>query len=95
MELDPVNECFIVDGPSMGGPSSERLEVCFASSADVGVVDGKEGDEFDRVHLDLAITHAVATARFHFRPLPQPERHRYGTRQHLGAQFPAELHGLT
>ena len=82
-----------MDRPSMGGPSSERFEVCFASSADVGAVDGREGDQFDRLDLDLAGTHSVETARFHLRLPPQPERHRYVTRQHVRTQFPAELHG--
>lgn len=62
MELDPVKEGLITDWPSMSGPSSERLEVGFASSADVGVVDGEKGDQFDRVNLDTAIAHGVATA---------------------------------
>lgn|ERR1700733_3543883 len=95
MECDPVKKCLVVNGPSMGSPSSEGFEICFASSADVGLFDGEEGDELDRVNLDPAIAHAIATARLHLRPLPQPERHRYVPRQHLGAQFPAELHGLT
>jgi hypothetical protein len=95
MELDPVEECFIVDGSSMGGPPSERFEVCFASPVDVGVVDERKRDQFDRVNLDLAVAHAVATARFHLRPPPQPERHRYVTRQHGRTQFSAELHTPT
>jgi len=84
-----------VDGPSVSGPSSERFEVCFASSADIGVVDGGEGDQFDRVNLDLAVAHAVVTAMSHLRPPPQPERHRDVTRQHVRTQLPAELHELT
>jgi hypothetical protein len=63
----------------MGGPSSERFEVHFAGSVDIGLVDESERDQFDRVNLDLTVAHAVATARFHFRPLPQPERHGKGT----------------
>jgi hypothetical protein len=47
MKLDPVEKCFIVDGASMGGPLSERFEVRFASSADVGAVDRTEWDKFD------------------------------------------------
>jgi hypothetical protein len=42
MKLDPVEERFIVDGASMGGPLSERFEVRFAGSANVGDVDGTE-----------------------------------------------------
>jgi len=95
MELDPVEECFIVDGPSMGGPSSERFEVCFASPVDVGVVDERKRDQVDRVNLDLAVAHAVVTAKSHLRPPPQPERHRYVTRQHMRTQLSAELHRLT
>lgn len=70
MELDPVKERSIADWPSMGGTSSESLEVCFASSADIGVVDGEKGDQFDRVDFDTAIAHAVATARSHLRSPP-------------------------
>jgi hypothetical protein len=84
-----------VDGPGMGGTLSQRFEVWFASSADVGVVDESKGDKFDRVNLDLPVSHAVATTSSDLRPPPQPERHRYVTRQHVRTQFPAELHGLT
>src|ERR1039458_1328860 len=95
VELDPVEESLIVDRASMGSPLAERFEVCFASLTYVGVVDGGEGDQFDRVNLDLAIAHAIASTRSHFRPPPQPERHRYFTRQNVPTQFPAELHGVT
>ncbi len=27
MELDPVERCFVVDGPCMGCPSSERFKI--------------------------------------------------------------------
>jgi hypothetical protein len=95
MELDPVQECLVVDGPRMGGPSAERFEVCFASSADVGAVDGGERDQFDRVDLDVAFVHSVATARLHLGLSPQPERHRDVAGQHVRTQLSAELHGVT
>jgi hypothetical protein len=83
VELDPVEEGFIVDRPSMGGPLSERFKVCLASLEYVGVVDGREGDQLDRVNLDLAVTHSIATTRSHFRPPPQPECHCYVARQNV------------
>jgi hypothetical protein len=49
----------------------------------VGVVDGREGDQLDRVNLDLAVTHSIATTRSHFRPPPQPECHCYVARQNV------------
>jgi hypothetical protein len=51
----------------MGGPTSEGLEICLASSARVPGIDGEEGDQFDRVHLDLAVAQAMATAILHRR----------------------------
>lgn len=95
VELDPVEERFILDRPCVGCPRPEGFEVCFASEEYVGAVDGGEGDLFDRVNLDLTVAHPIATARSHLWALPQPEGQRDVTRQDASAQFPAELHGLT
>jgi hypothetical protein len=43
MELDPIQDRFIFDRTSVGGPSSECFEVCFAGSVDVGVVYESDG----------------------------------------------------
>lgn len=93
MELDPVDECFIVDGTGMSGPPSKGFKIRFAGPAYVGLVDGTEWDQFDRVDFDLAVAHAVPTTRFYLGPAPQPERDRDVTRQHARTKFPAELHG--
>ena len=95
MELDPIQDRFIFDRTSVGGPSSECFEVCFAGSVDVGVVYESERDQFDRVNLDLAATNAVPTPRFHLRPSPQTERHRDVTRHDRVTKLAAELHGPT
>jgi hypothetical protein len=70
MKLDPVDKRFIVDGTRMSGPPSKGFKICFASTANVGLVDGGEGDQFDGVHLNLAVAHNVPTTRFHLRPAP-------------------------
>ena len=95
MKLDPVEECFIADGSSMGGSLSKRFKIRFAGACDIGVVNGGEGDEFDQVNLNLAVIHAVPTASFDLRPPPQAEGHRDIASQHMGTQFPAELHRMT
>lgn len=84
-----------MDGAGMGSTLPERFEVCFAGSAHIGLVDGREGDQFDRVNFDQAVAHLVATACLHFRPPPQPERHGYVTGQDGQTELPAELHGPT
>ena len=88
MELDPVERCRHRSA-GMGGPSSKRFEVCFAGPTDVGVVDEREGDQLNRINLDLTVGHAVTTARSHLRPPPEPERHGDVTRQHTRPQFAA------
>ncbi len=93
MELDPVEKSFIIDGPSMGGPCSEGLEVCFSGSLDVAVVNRREGDQLDRINLDHAAVHAVATTRLNLRSPPQPEGQGDVPGRHVRAQLAAELHG--
>ncbi len=73
MKLDAEQHRFIADGPSMGSSRSERLEILFARSAYVLIVDESEGNPFDRVDLNVAIAYAVSTAGLHPRPPPQPE----------------------
>ncbi len=93
MEFDPIDQGVIVDRPGMSGPSSKGCEVRLACSADVGVIDEREGDQFDRIDLDFTVTDPVATAGLHLQPTPQPERHGDVTGQHACTQFLAELHG--
>jgi hypothetical protein len=95
MEFNTVKKCLVLNGSSMGSPVSERFEVRFARSADIDLVDGGEGDQFDGVNFDLALGNTVTTALFHFWPFPQPERHGDVTGQHMGPQLPAELHDAT
>jgi len=95
MERDPKQDRLIVDRPSMGGPSSQRLPVFLSGSADVGIIDEGEGDGFDGLNLDQTITDAVPTAGLHLGSLPESERDRYVTGQHGGSKLAAELHDLT
>jgi hypothetical protein len=92
MEFDPIEHGLVVDGPSVGSPSLEGFEVRFAGTEEVGVVDEGEGNQFDRVDLDLPTSDAVPAARLHLGSLPQAERHRDVTRQHGCSKFSAELH---
>jgi len=92
VKLDPIHKRFIVDGTGMSGPSSKGFEICFASPANVGLLDGRERDQFDRVNFDVTLAHTAPTTRFHLGPSPQPERHSDVTRQHVRSKFPAELH---
>jgi hypothetical protein len=92
VKLDPVDEGFVVDGASMSGPLSKRFEVRFASPSNVCLGDGREGDQFHRVNLDLTIANSVATTRFDLRTSPESERQSYVAGQHVGSKFPTEFH---
>ena len=94
MEPDPVEISLIVDGPGVGGPMPERLQVCLASPAKVIVVNERERDQLDRIDFDLAIAHPISAATFHLGAPPQSECDRNVTRQHGGPKFSAELHRL-
>jgi hypothetical protein len=85
VELYAVQERSIVDWPGVGSPSAKRFEVRFASMENIGIIDRRERNQFDRINLNLTIADAVAPAGFYFWSLPEPERHGYVTRQDLGA----------
>lgn len=70
MELDPINECLVMDRSGMGGPLSKRFEIHFAGSVNVGRVYRRERNQFHRVNFDLPGAHSVQTASSHFRPPP-------------------------
>jgi hypothetical protein len=65
VELDPIDKSVVVDRPGMSGPQSKGFEVDLARSPDVGVIDERERDQFDRIDLDLTFAHTVATAGLH------------------------------
>jgi tetratricopeptide (TPR) repeat protein len=92
VELDPVHERVVLDGPGVGGSPAERFEVRFPGAADIVLVDRAERHQFDRVDLDPARPDWVTAARQHFPPLPEPERDGDVARQDVVAQFLAELH---
>jgi hypothetical protein len=54
----------------MSGPPSKGFKICFASTANVGLVDRGERDQVDGVHLDLTAAHTISTTRFHLWPSP-------------------------
>ena len=53
VKLDSVDDRVVTDRTGVGGPSAERFEFGFACPSKVGSVDGSEGDQLDRVNLDL------------------------------------------
>ena len=76
VELDPVQERVLVDGPGVGSAPAKGFDVCLTGSVDVGIVDRREGDKLDQVDLDPTVTDTVAATGFHLRPTPETERHR-------------------
>lgn len=92
VELDPVQQGAVVDGPGVGGSPAEGLEVCFPGAADIVLVDRGEGNQLDRVDLDPAQSDRVTAPRRHFRPTPEPERDSDLARQDVLTQLFAELH---
>jgi len=92
VELDPVQEGAVVDGPGVCGSPAEGFEVCFPGAADIVLIDRGEGNQFDRVHLDPAPCDWVTAPRRHLPPAPEPERDGYFARQDVLTQFLAELH---
>jgi hypothetical protein len=63
VELDPVCEGVVVDGPGMGGSPAEGVEVCLSGAADIILVDRGEGDQLDRVdHVTAAQPDALGPA---------------------------------
>jgi hypothetical protein len=95
MELDPVKERVVTDGTGVSGSPAEGLEVSLAGAPQIEILDGGEGNELDRLDLDLPGSDAVAATGFHLRPAPQPERDRDEPGQHVFAQLLAELHEQT
>src|SRR5262249_16197999 len=92
VELYPVQGGVVVDGPGVGGPSTEGFEVCFSCAADIVLVDRREGNQLDRVDFDPAQSNRVTAPWRHFRPAPEPERDSDLARQDVLAQLFAELH---
>ena len=92
VELDPVHEGAVVDGPGVGGSPAEGFEVCFPGAADIVLVDRGEGNQFDRLDLDPAQSDWVTAPRQHFPLAPEPERDGDLARQDVLAQLFAELH---
>jgi hypothetical protein len=92
VELDPVQEGVVVDGPSVGGSPAEGFEVCFSGEADIVRVDRGEGNQLDRVDLDPARSDRVTAPQRHFPLAPEPERDSDLARQDVLAQLFAELH---
>ena len=82
-------------GPAWAARAPEGFEVRLAGADEVGLVDEGERDQFDRVDLDAAVTHAVATTGLHLRPPPESEGHGDLTGQDLGTKLSAELHRFT
>jgi hypothetical protein len=92
VKLDPIDKRVIADGTGMSCPSSKGFKVSFARTPNVGLIDGREGDQFDRVHFDLTVVHTVPTTRLYLGSPPQPERQRYVTGQYIRSKLRAELH---
>jgi hypothetical protein len=92
VKFDPVDEGFVVNRACVSGALSKRLEIRFASPSNICLGDGREGDQFHRVNLNLTIANSVTTTRFDFWTLPEPERHGYVAGQHVGSKFPTEFH---
>jgi len=85
VELDPVDERVVADGTGVSGSPPQRLPVLLTCASDIAVVDGGEGDELDRVHLDPTTLDPVTATHLHLRPTPQPERDGDPTGQHVVA----------
>lgn len=83
VELNPVEKSVVADRPGVSSSPTEGFEVGFAGETHVGLVDGGERDEFDRVDLDLTVRDAIAATGLHLGPLPQPERDGDPSGQHL------------
>jgi hypothetical protein len=79
-------------GPAWAAPSAQSLEVGLARVSEVGLVDGTEGDELDRVDLDVSVGDAVAATGFDLRSAPQTERHGDLAGKDSSAQLGTELH---
>ena len=62
-ELDPEQPRVVGDGARMSRPLPELLPILLARVAEVGRRDGAEGDDLDRLDLDLPVTDTVATPR--------------------------------
>jgi hypothetical protein len=92
VELDPVHEGVVVDGPGVGGSPAEGFNVCLSGAADIVLVDQREGNQFDRVDLDPAWSDGVPAPRRHFPTAPEPDRDGNLARQDVLAQLLAELH---
>jgi len=85
VELDPVEKSLVTDRPGVGSPLAEGFEIDFAGAPHVGVVDGGEGDQLDRVDLDPTPGDAVAAASLYLGTAPQPERDGDLAGQHVSA----------
>ena len=92
MELNSIDERVLVDRPGVRGALAQRLAVGLAGSSDVLPGDRRERDKLDGVDFDLTEADLVAAAPLDPWSLPQSNRERDVSGQHVVAQLAAELH---
>ena len=92
MEGDPVDGGLVVDGTAWAARRRSVSRLGLARPADVGLGDGREGDQVHAVHLDLDPAHPVAAAHFDLPPTPQAEGEGDVARCDVVVQLLAELH---
>ena len=92
MKLDSINERVLINRPCVGGAPAQRLSVRLTGPPHVGRGDRRKRDELDRVDLDLTEANRVSAALPDAWALPQSDRDRDVSRQHVAAQLAAELH---
>ena len=92
MELDPVDESVLVDGPRVSSAVAQGLAVGLTGSPHVSLRNRRERDKLDGVDLDQTGAHPIAAALLDLSPLPQPDRQRDIAGQDVITQLAAELH---
>src|SRR3954471_11020989 len=79
----------------MRGSLAKHLAVGLTGTRHVLSGDGREGEQLDRVDLDLEAVARVPTAGLDLGPLPQSDRHRDVARADALAQLRAEHHAAS
>jgi hypothetical protein len=73
VELDPEDECVVVDRAGVRGSATKRLTVGLPRQANIGIRDRRERHELDGVDLDRRGPDGVSAPDADLRSAPQPD----------------------
>lgn len=92
VELDSIQDSVITDRSRMSGTFTERFSIRFTRSTHVTTADRVEGDQVDRVDLNVDVADGIDASNSNLRPLPEAKGNGDVTCDYPGTQLWTELH---